>query len=164
MKRTWCLVNWYASNTIHRWHVACILLRIAIHLVWRAICHDFSKYRSPEARIFASHQHRLNKTTYGSPEYERLLSCVQQAVTAHYAHNQHHPQHYADGIDGMSLIDELEMLADWVAATRKHHDGDPLASIEHNAQRFGYGAERKAFYLKFVSWVTRKKQKPTTKI
>ena len=37
----------------------------------------------------------------------------------------------------MSLIDLLEMLCDWSAATKRHDDGDILKSIEKNKTRFG---------------------------
>ena len=42
----------------------------------------------------------------------------------------------ASGIYGMSLLDLIEMLADWKAATARHADGDILKSIEINKKRF----------------------------
>jgi len=39
-------------------------------------------------------------------------------------------------VDGMNLIDVVEMLADWKAATERHPDGDMLKSLEINASRF----------------------------
>ena len=53
----------------------------------------------------------------------------------------------------MSIIDEIEMICDWIAASKKHNDGDPLKSIEINADRFGYGEEKKNFYKKFVEFL-----------
>lgn len=47
------------------------------------------------------------------------------------------------GIRGMNLIDIVEMLADWKAATERHADGDLLKSIELNQKRFGYTDELK---------------------
>lgn len=44
-------------------------------------------------------------------------------------------------VERMNLVDLLEMLCDWVAATRRHADGDIQRSIEQNAERFGYGPE-----------------------
>jgi hypothetical protein len=37
----------------------------------------------------------------------------------------------------MSLLDLMEMLADWRAATERHDDGDIMKSLEINAKRFG---------------------------
>jgi hypothetical protein len=39
----------------------------------------------------------------------------------------------------MDLVQVIEMLADWKAATLRHADGDLARSIEQNAERFGYG-------------------------
>ena len=40
------------------------------------------------------------------------------------------------GVEGMNLIDLLEMLCDWKAATMRHNDGDINRSIELNTSRF----------------------------
>lgn len=44
--------------------------------------------------------------------------------------------HRRDRLAGMNLIDVIEMLADWKAATLRHADGDLAASIETNVSRF----------------------------
>lgn len=51
------------------------------------------------------------------------------------------------GIRGMSLLDLIEMLCDWKAATLRHNDGDIRKSIEINQKRFGYSDELKAIFL-----------------
>ena len=38
----------------------------------------------------------------------------------------------------MNLIDIMELLADWKAATLRHNNGNLLLSIEFNQKRFGY--------------------------
>lgn len=43
----------------------------------------------------------------------------------------------------MNLVDLIEMLCDWVAATKRHEDGDILKSLEINQKRFGYSDEFK---------------------
>lgn len=48
------------------------------------------------------------------------------------------------GIRGMCLLDVIEMLCDWKAATMRHADGDLAKSIEINQKRFGYSDELKA--------------------
>ena len=59
------------------------------------------------------------------------------ALAHHYANNRHHPEHHKNGVDDMTLIDVLEMLIDWKAASERHNDGNILKSIEKNADRFG---------------------------
>jgi hypothetical protein len=46
-----------------------------------------------------------------------------------------------NGIDGMSLVDLIEMLCDWKAATERHDDGCIKASLEHNEERFKIGGQ-----------------------
>lgn len=54
------------------------------------------------------------------------------------------------GISGMNLIDLIEMLCDWKAATIRHNDGDIRKSIAINQKRFGYSDEMKRFMLNTV--------------
>lgn len=52
----------------------------------------------------------------------------------------HEEEHFKPGgINEMNLLQLLEMVCDWVAATRRHDDGDIHRSIDLNAERFGYG-------------------------
>ena len=55
------------------------------------------------------------------------------------SHEREH--HEPGGIHAMNLIQLTEMLCDWIAATRRHADGDIHRSIDQNAERFGYGDE-----------------------
>ena len=59
------------------------------------------------------------------------------ALAHHYAHNRHHPEHYPNGIDDMSLLDYIEMLADWKAASERYKGGNLTDSLRINKQRFG---------------------------
>ena len=54
----------------------------------------------------------------------------------HYKNNRHHPEYHKNGIDDMNLIDLVEMFCDWLAATKRHADGDIMKSIKHNKDRF----------------------------
>lgn len=112
--------------------------RLYLDLVFRAIVHDLSKYHPDEAAAFARTAGRLRETTYGTEEYRALLREIKPAIERHYARNSHHPEHYDDGIAGMSYEDLIEMVADWGAAVRRHDDGDLDLSIAKNAERFGY--------------------------
>jgi len=102
----------------------------------RALVHDASKLQSPEKEAFDEVTPLLRGLTYGSPEYHAGTAKLGKALAHHYANNSHHPEHYADGIDGMTLIDLVEMLCDWKAASERHADGDIARSIEINRQRF----------------------------
>ena len=65
----------------------------------------------------------------------------------HYANSRHHPEHFAKGILDMNLIDIVEMLCDWKAASERQKDGNLLKSIELNAARFGYDDQVKQILI-----------------
>jgi hypothetical protein len=112
-------------------------LNLFIHdLIDRANNHDNTKLESPEVEIFGENTEALAGTTYGSPEYQVLLDKIKPALDHHYSKNSHHPQFWRNGIEDMSLVDVLEMLADWHAATKRHNSGNIRKSIEINAERF----------------------------
>jgi hypothetical protein len=124
-----------------------LLSVVLTELTKRTIAHDQSKLASPEREVFDEYTPKLAGSTYGSDEYKRFLAGMKPALDHHYAVNSHHPEHYPDGIRGMSLVDLLEMLCDWKAATLRHNDGDIRKSIEINQQRFGYSDELKQILL-----------------
>lgn len=105
-------------------------------LLRRAEEHDQSKLESPEVEMFTEFTPKLATSTYGSPEYEGFRKAMGEALSHHYANNPHHPEHHKNGIDDMTLLDIIEMLADWKAASERHNDGNILKSIEKNADRF----------------------------
>lgn len=111
-------------------------------LLVRAEEHDRSKVEEPELSIFNEYTPKLQELEYGSDEYKQALEDMGPALRHHYDHNSHHPEHYPEGIKGMSLLDLVEMLCDWKAAGERHADGgNLLRSIEQNQKRFGYSNE-----------------------
>ncbi len=103
----------------------------------RARLHDLSKLESPEAEIFGEFTPELGKTEYNSPEYKVLLEKVKPAIDHHYAKNRHHPEHWPNSVNDMTLCDLTEMLCDWKAATERNKNGNIRTSIEKNTDRFG---------------------------
>jgi len=51
----------------------------------------------------------------------------------------------------MNLIDVIEMLCDWAAATKRHNDGDIVSSIETNKARFGINDQLAQILLNTVN-------------
>lgn len=105
-------------------------------LMDRAEVHDRSKLSGIEKEAFDRISPELLPTKYGSEEYKSALREIKPALEAHYAANSHHPEHYEDGVSGMSLLDLVEMFCDWKAASLRYPGGDILKSIDHNADRF----------------------------
>lgn len=113
-----------------------MLQHITRELDKRAEDHDASKLTIPEAKMFDIYTERLRGMTYGSDEYKKCLAEMKPALDHHYATNRHHPEHFEMGVQEMTIIDLVEMLADWKAATERHADGSMKKSLEHNADRF----------------------------
>jgi len=105
-------------------------------LLERAEDHDQSKLKSPEVELFTEVTPRLAACTYDSPEYHQMKSELKVALDHHYANNRHHPEHHKRGIRDMNLIDLIEMICDWKAASERHNDGNIRKSIEINGRRF----------------------------
>jgi hypothetical protein len=104
--------------------------------------HDQSKLRPPEVEMFDEYTPKLRELEYGSEEYEATREAMGPALKHHYDHNDHHPEHFPNGVEDMDLMQITEMLCDWIAAGRRHADGGDIhRSIEQNAERFGYGDE-----------------------
>lgn len=125
-----------AEVTKHVKNVKKYLRIITKKLKDRGLKHDQSKTEDPEISIFAEYTPKLKKSTYGSDEYTNFLKEMKVALDHHYAQNRHHPEHFKSGIDDMNLVDLIEMLCDWKAATLKHNDGNILKSLEINSKRF----------------------------
>jgi hypothetical protein len=107
----------------------------------RSVRHDLSKTEPPELGVFDEYTPRLRSSTYGSDEYNEYLEGMDEGLAHHYAHNRHHPEHFDDGINGMTLVDLIEMLADWKAATERHENGSLARSLVIQKERFEIGGQ-----------------------
>lgn len=105
-------------------------------LEMRSRLHDLSKLEDPEKSMFDLFTPQLRKIEYGSPEYKLCLEAMGPALIHHYENNSHHPEHFQNGINGMSLVDLIEMLADWKAAGSRHEGGNLETSLVLNRARF----------------------------
>lgn len=131
-----------------------LLASAQIELMRRQFTHDRSKLQSPEWEMFADITHKLEGLTYGSAEYEaQRKEMLGNALGHHYQHNRHHPEFFSDGVDGMNLFDLLEMLCDWMAATKRHADGDIQKSIEINRDRFNLSPQLVRILKNTVPWI-----------
>lgn len=131
-------------------HVRKYMKKMRNELEKRRIWHDETKLQEPEKSVFDEYTPKLATSTYGSDEYRQFLKGMGVALEHHYEHNRHHPEHYENGIKGMTLIDLCEMVSDWKAATLRHNDGDIIKSIEINQKRFDYSDELKQIFINTV--------------
>lgn len=128
-----------------------------VELVKREMWHDYDKiHDKTEKTLFDEYTPNLKNCTYGSDEYKSYLKGLKKGLDIHYANNRHHPEHFENGIKGMNLIDLLEMICDWKAASERHADGDIYKSIELNQKRFGYSDELKNILKNTVDFLVEK--------
>lgn len=116
-------------------------------LTTRGVEHDKLKLESPEVEIFTEYTPKLAEATYGSEKYNNFLREMGVALKHHYANYRHHPEHFENGINDMTLIDIVEMLCDWKTSSARQLDGNLLKSIEANATRFWYGEQLKQIFI-----------------
>lgn len=135
----------------HIYTVKMFMLTIISELMERAENHDKTKLVQPELDIFVEYTPKLKNSKYGSEEYKGYLREMRVALDHHYQNNRHHPEHFKNGIEDMNLLDMVEMVCDWKAATLRHEDGDIFKSIDVNQKRFGYSDELAQIFKNTVS-------------
>ena len=135
-------------ETVRNYLGACIR-----ELLARQEQHDQSKLETPEVEMFEAITQGLRRLTYGSEAYHAVLAANKPGIDHHYACNRHHPEFHHDGYRDMTLIDLVEMLCDWKAATLRHADGDIRQSIVINQRRFGYSDELARIFHNTVDWL-----------
>lgn len=130
--------NWDEETRDHVNRVAFLCGVFCRELCKRAAHHDTSKFTPDEAPAFKASTPELRKQTFMGAEYRKSLRTgLNKALRHHYLHNRHHPQHFDKiGMSGMNLVDLVEMILDWIAASERHDDGDPLQSVIKQTGRF----------------------------
>ena len=127
-----------ASSMMHIGQVRLYLRNdVVSNFLLRAEVHDKSSLEDPEKSFYDKWRPILSSMQYNSPEYLEAIEQLRPAIQHHYDNNSHHPEHYPNGIDGMSLFDVMEMLIDWKAAIdRKGSDAKVLTNFEETCKRF----------------------------
>jgi len=133
----------------HRKEVMHILSRAVLDIAERSLKHDISKYNNAEKRLFKMHS--MSDTTFGSKEYEKSKNSIKDAIELHYKNNRHHPEHFENGINDMNLIDILEMLVDWISASKCYNDdGNIYDSIKVCKDKFNIDSQLEQILINTV--------------
>lgn len=101
----------------------------------RSLRHDRSKWLDDEFDGFAELDSVEAFKKFGTPEYKGLIE-NNAGIKLHYERNTHHPEHFTDGINGMSFLDIVEMVVDWKSACETYGN-DFLKSLDYSIKRFG---------------------------
>lgn len=110
---------------------------IAMDIIKRGQNHDKSKFYSPEWQYFREHDYELKNLEYGKQSYFDSIEKLKPAIEHHRSINSHHPEYYENGINDMDLVDLVEMICDWKAATERCLDGNIYESLLINKEKYG---------------------------
>lgn len=134
----------YLSNLLgHKQLVGLYLQRVTTALFQRAVEHDYSKFSPEEFWPYAEALPRFEQTEYGSEEYKACCESIKPAIEHHFEANRHHPEHFANGINDMNLLDVIEMVCDWIAASQRI----PGGKLRLDLQRERFGIDDQLFGL-----------------
>lgn len=135
-----------ADTRKHQQWVAEQLIACAKRLLDRAVTHDASKFSEVERKAYVEPVWELNtrEVPYGSEEYKRLTAQMGEGWEHHKFRNAHHPENvqltcpefYGDPFAGMNLFDLMEMLCDWIAAS-KRRGNHPSLPIDGFREKLG---------------------------
>ncbi|GHO99858.1 hypothetical protein KSF_099060 [Reticulibacter mediterranei] len=119
----------------HKQRVAGYMQIVANELFKRATVHDNSKFSPEEFDMYEATFSELQAYTYGSQKYKETVKKLGPAWSHHCQVNDHHPEYFKDGVRGMNLIQLVEMLCDWLAASERGQT-DVLQSLAINKKKF----------------------------
>jgi len=112
--------------------------------------HDVSKTLPPEFEYFLENIPALNCAAYGTEEYRQILKGMRPAIEHHNKSNRHHPEYFDNGVNGMNLVDLIEMVCDWKAASLRGSGGDINKSVMLCSERFGISPQLTQIILNTV--------------
>jgi len=131
------------------------LSKVIYNLNDRRTMHDRSKLEEPELSGYEGLSQALKGLTYGTSEHRAAFAPYKEIIQHHYAANPHHPEHWQMGVTDMSLLDIIEMLADWKAANDRN-GGDFGHSIQVSVSRFRISEQLHAILIntaKELGWL-----------
>ena len=100
----------------HKNNVKNIMDVIINELYERADNHDNSKVEEPELPMFIEFLSQIKNYKYGTKEYNDFVA-TNEYCKHHFDVNNHHPEHFKNGVHGMNLINITEMFSDWISAS-----------------------------------------------
>ena len=132
------------------------LAEIRAKLECRGFAHDRSKLLAVEFDGFCKTRPKFKLANYGSPEYRECVEEIRPSVEHHYKANRHHVAYHKCGFADMNLIDILEMLADWKAASRRSPNMSFEDSLPKAFEKCGIPPNMQQHImatLKYLHWV-----------
>jgi hypothetical protein len=127
-----------ALVTIQR-HIATVqkhLNKFVTRLQQRGIEHDLSKLSKDEFTGFVEVNQIARLHPFGSKEYNNSLK-DNKTIALHFSRNSHHPEyHIKHGVNDMTMLDWIEMVTDWKAASETYGNTSFNDALEIQRKRF----------------------------
>lgn len=145
-----------ADTRKHQQLVAGLLILCAKKLLDRAVKHDASKLQEPERSYYIDPVYALNteEVPYGSARYQELTKQMGQGWDHHKLTNDHHIEFFIpysvqtlnDPIRALDLFALIEMLADWIAASRRRDNNSAMA-LDYMKKKYPVDEQLEAIIL-----------------
>lgn len=150
---------------LHRAEVQDALATVIHRLEQRSRRHDLSKFREDELAGFARIQRVAKAHPYGSPEYRAALREERPTIALHYSRNSYNPEYHRSRKDGeaanhcgLTLLDLIELTADWKAIWAVHNPKKPDGSeitweemVDKNVERYSDLTDTQAWVIREVA-------------
>ena len=121
--------------------------------------HDASKLSDKELPKWEEYVPNLAGKKYGTDEYKEASKAMGDVIAIHHKANRHHPEYFGkEGIKGFNLVDLIELICDWKAASLRTNGGDVIKSIKDNANRFGYDETLESILLNTAELLKKDKE------
>jgi len=138
----------------HQDKVGETMSRLGGQVSCRGACHDHSKLHEEEYQGFVDLLAADSDMDVRSKEYQDIVTSAKTAcIQTHYKNNRHHPEHH-ENIEDMTLLDLIEMVCDWKAASpSKRHKGSFEENLAFLKERKGL-TERQCYVIDLiVTWI-----------
>ena len=105
--------TYLSNNKTHVYDFQEAINTICKALTTRAKTHDASKLKEPELTQYTEAAEKLEKFKPGSSDYLKIRDKYAIILSKHFTKNSHHPEHFKNGFNDMSILDLVDVLVDW---------------------------------------------------
>lgn len=133
--------NYKQMIHIHQHHVGTLMRRMSNDLRSRGNRHDISKFSGIEATIGGMNYEEYSKINVLHPnasDVQEYTEKTKAALIEHYKLNDHHIEHFENGLSDMSLVQLAELICDSVAhlTERGYTPTECVCEIENQFKKY----------------------------
>jgi hypothetical protein len=77
---------------------------------------------------------------------------LNKGLKHHYENNRHHPEFFDNGVDDMTLIDIMEMIADWCIAI-KQNGKDLYEEVQYNFDKYNISEQLRKIIINTYKYI-----------